>query len=219
MSDDDRERLLEAGLDPARLAVVPNGVDLKRFQPAPPAASPELLFIGSFRHFPNVLGVRFLLEQVWPKLRDVRLTVVAGANYQYYWRRHTGGDLPALPPGIELLGFVEDVRPLYRRAMIVVAPLVVSAGTNIKVLEALAMERPLVSTSVGVAGLGLTPGEHARIADRPDDFAAAILYLLWHPEARCEIAAAGRAFVESRYGWGSLAERLTAVWDELLQSK
>jgi glycosyltransferase involved in cell wall biosynthesis len=219
MSDDDRERLVRAGLEPARLAVVPNGVDLERFQPAPPAGEPELLFIGSFRHFPNVLGFRFLLERVWPKLRDLRLTVVAGADHQYYWRRHTGTELPALPPDVELLGFVEDVRPLYRRAMIVTAPLVVSAGTNIKVLEALAMERPLVSTTVGVAGLGLTPGEHARIADRPDDFAAAILYLLWHPEARREMAAAGRALVESRYGWSTLAERLVGVWDELLQSK
>jgi len=219
MSDDDRDRLVQAGLPRDRIAVVPNGVDLDRFRPAPPVFTPELLFIGSFRHFPNVLGFQFLLDRIWPKLRPAcpewRLTVVAGADHRYYWRRHTGGDLPALPPEVELLDFVEDVRPLYRRAMIVVAPLVVSAGTNIKVLEALAMERPLVSTTVGVAGLGLTPGEHASIADRPDDFAAAVLYLLWNAGARHGLAAAGRAFVEARYGWDALAQRLAAIWDHL----
>jgi glycosyltransferase involved in cell wall biosynthesis len=95
----------------------------------------------------------------------------------------------------------------------------VSAGTNLKVLEALAMERPVVSTAVGVAGLGLTSGEHVRIADRADSFAADILYLLWNPEARREIAAAGRAFVEERYGWDRLAQRLAAVWDELADQR
>ncbi len=223
MSDEDAERLVRAGLERGRIAVIPNGVDLDRFQPAPPADKPELLFIGSFRHFPNVLGFRFLLERVWGKLRpacpELKLTVVAGAGHRYYWRRHTGAELPKLPPGVELLDFVEDVRPLYARAMIVLVPLVVSAGTNLKVLEALAMQRPLVSTAVGVAGLDLSPGEHVRVADRPDDFAAAVLYLLWHPDARHEMAAAGRALVEERYGWDRLARKLAAVWDELVQSK
>jgi glycosyltransferase involved in cell wall biosynthesis len=223
MSEDDRDRLAQAGVPAGRLAVVPNGVDLGRFRPSPPPSEPHLLFVGSFRHFPNVLGYRFLLDRVWPKVRpacpELRLTVVAGGDHRYYWRRHTGAGLPDPPPQVEVLDFVEDVRPLYERASIVVVPLEVSAGTNLKVLEALAMERPVVSTAVGVAGLGLTSGEHVRIADRADSFAADILYLLWNPEARREIAAAGRAFVEERYGWDRLAQRLAAVWDELADQR
>ncbi len=220
MSAEDRQRLASAGVPPERIAVVENGVDLERFRPAPPAPSPvELLFIGSFRHFPNVAGLRFFLETTWPILRrarpDLRLTVVAGADPHYYWRRHTGADLPALGPAVELLGFVEDVRPLYAGAAIAIVPLVVSAGTNLKVLEALAMGRAVVSTPAGAAGLGLASGEHAILADLPEGFAAAILNLAVDHQARGEIAARARAFVEQRYGWPALANKLAAVWEGL----
>jgi glycosyltransferase involved in cell wall biosynthesis len=221
MSEDDLERLASAGLARERLRVIENGVDLARFVPAPsPAGSgPEVLFIGSFRHFPNILGYRYLLDGVWPTLRkacpELKLTVVAGADHAYYWRRHLGADFAPPPPGVELLDFVADVRPLYARATVVAAPLEVSAGTNLKVLEALAMERALVSTAVGVAGLGLTPGETVLLAERPSDFAASVLSLLWNRAARDEMAAAGRTLVEERYGWDTLARKLVAVWEEL----
>jgi len=220
MSDEDKSRLARAGLTAGALRVVENGVDLARFRPAPPAAGPpEALFIGSFRHFPNLLGYRFLVEEVWPELgrigAGVRLTVVAGADPDYYWRLHTGEARPAPPPGVEVLAFVEDVRPLYERAAVVVAPLVVSAGTNVKVLEALAMERALVSTTAGVAGLGLTSGQEVLLADAAKEFAAAVLALLDDPRRRAEMAARGRAFVEARYGWDALASKLLKVWEEL----
>jgi glycosyltransferase involved in cell wall biosynthesis len=221
MSPDDLERLAAARVDRARLRVVENGVDLARFHPCPPVLGrpPELLFIGSFRHFPNLLGYQFLIDRIWTTLRracpELKLTVVAGADPAYYWQRHTGAALPPSPPGVELFDFVEDVRPLYARATIVVVPLLVSAGTNLKVLEALAMERPLVSTAVGVAGLGLTPGEHCLLADQPTAFAAAVLSLLWNPRAREDLAAAGRAVVEERYGWDALGRKLLGVWEEL----
>jgi glycosyltransferase involved in cell wall biosynthesis len=221
MSEDDLEGLASAGLARERLRVIENGVDLARFVPEPPPAGsgPEVLFIGSFRHFPNILGYRYLLDGVWPTLQracpELKLTVVAGADHAYYWRRHMGADLAPPPPGVELLDFVADVRPLYVRATVVAAPLEVSAGTNLKVLEALAMERALVSTPVGVAGLGLTPGETALLADRPSDFAASVLSLLWNRAARDEMAAAGRALVEQRYGWDTLARKLVAVWEDL----
>ncbi len=219
MSEDDKQRLVEAGLAAARVAVVENGVDLERFQPAPASPSPpELLFVGSFRHFPNVRGFQFLLEKIWPLLRagcpELKLTVVAGADHRYYWRRHTGAELAA-PGGVEILDFVEDVRPLYRRATVVVVPLEVSAGTNLKVLEALAMGRPVVSTPVGIAGLGLTPGEHALVAGRADAFAAAVLGLLWNQRARENLALAGRALVEARYDWRALAEKQLRLWKDV----
>src|SRR5262249_22482747 len=143
---------------------------------------------------------------------------VAGADHRYYWRRYVRTELETPPPGVEVLDFVEDVRPLYRRARVVAIPLVVSAGTNLKVLEALAMKRPLVSTAVGVTGLGLTPGVEYLPAERPGEFAAALLSLLWNQEAREGLAAAGRALVEDRYGWDTLAGKLLALWEELQEA-
>jgi glycosyltransferase involved in cell wall biosynthesis len=220
MSHEDLWRLREAGIGEERLAVIENGVDLERFRPSPaPERPPEILFIGSFRHFPNVMAFRFLLGEVWPKLRqwrsEIKLTVVAGADHRYYWRLHTRAEPAAQPPEVELLDFVEDVRPLYARATVAVAPLLVSAGTNIKVLEALAMGRALVSTAVGAAGLGLTAGENVILADSADAFAAAILGLLSNHEAREEMAARGRAFVEANYDWRTLGRKLLRLWEEL----
>jgi len=217
MSQEERARLLRGGLPPERVAVVENGVDLERFRPlAPePAALPELLFIGSFRHFPNVLGFEFLVRQVWPVLRqtnpELTLTVVAGADHEYYWERHTNTKWRETA-GIDVLGFVEDVRPLYRRATVVAIPLLVSAGTNIKVLEALAMGRPVVSTLVGVAGLGLVTGENVLIADTAQEFAEAVSRLLGDALLRAAIARRGREFVEERYGWDALGEKLAGLW-------
>jgi len=221
MSEQDGKRLAEAGISGGRLRVVENGVDLDRFRPpAQESTGPvRLLFIGSFRHFPNVLGFRFLVEEVWPMLRascpQLRLTVVAGPDPEYYWRLHTGSKLGAPPEGVDVLGFVEDVRPLYHQATVVVAPLVVSAGTNLKVLEAMACGRAMVSTTVGAAGLSVEPGETILLADTAGDFSAAVLRLLGDRDARQKLGACARAQVEALYGWPSLAKKLAGVWEEL----
>jgi glycosyltransferase involved in cell wall biosynthesis len=219
MSQQDRELLETAGIEPRRICVIENGVDLERFQPSPPPApADEVLFIGSFRHFPNIMAFQFLLERVWPLVRQrlpgIKLTVVAGAGHRYYWRRHTGAGLPSRPE-VELLDFVEDVRPLYRRASVVVAPLIVSAGTNIKVMEALAMGRPIVATAAAVAGLGLTPGENVILADTAEAFASSVAELLSNEPARLRMAACGRAFVEERYGWKALGRKQLQLWMEM----
>src|SRR5262249_26717121 len=116
----------------AHTAILPNGVDLERFRPsASPPEPRRLLFIGSFAHLPNRLAVEFFVTQVWPLLHDVTLHIIAGADRE---RWKIAADLAQ--PGIEIEGFVQDVRPAYERAALVVAPLTASAGTNIKILEA-----------------------------------------------------------------------------------
>ena len=134
--------------------VIENGVDLERFQPDAEQSGQRLLFIGSFRHFPNVAAYRFFTERVWPLLRDkfpqMCLTVVCGPDHLTYWRAFTDSPEPAPDPRIRLLGFVADVRPLYVEANLVLVPTTVSAGTNVKVLEAMAMQRAVVSTTFGL---------------------------------------------------------------------
>jgi glycosyltransferase involved in cell wall biosynthesis len=195
--------------------VIPNGVDLERFHPAPEVPGERLLFIGSFRHFPNIAAYRFFVEQVWPLLRDkfpqMSLTVVCGADHLTSWRAFTDSPEPAADPRIRLLGFVSDVRPLYVESNLVLAPTTVSAGTNVKVLEAMAMERAVVSTSSGCAGLGLLHGHSVWVADSPEAFAAGIATLINDPERREQMARAARGVALRNFDWAAIGEKQRAL--------
>ena len=218
MSEQDR-----ALLGRPQVVVIPNGVDLARFTPEIERPWQRLLFVGSFRHFPNIVAYRFFIEQVWPALRErlpeIQLTVVAGPDPLIYWREHTG--LPSIPTGdrVRLLEFVADVRPLYVETNLAIVPTLVSAGTNLKVLEAMAMDRAVVSTSSGCAGLGLQHGVNVWIADTPQDFAQAIETLLGDRDLRVRISAAGRAHVERNFDWRTVGERQRALIRELLPAR
>ena len=167
MSEKDRELL---GVPHA--LVIENGVDLERFQPDAEVPGRRLLFIGSFRHFPNVVAFRFLTEEILPLTPDVELTVVAGPDPWPHWRNVTGTLRPPPNRRVRMLEFVSDVRPLYSETNLVLVTTLESAGTNVKVLEALAMERAVVSTESGCAGLGLENGVTAWIADSAAGLAA-----------------------------------------------
>jgi len=195
----------------ARAVILPNGVDLERFRPSGQAPEPRrLLFIGSFAHLPNRLAVEFFLKEVWPRIKDATLHIIAGANHER-WPLESG----LAQPGIELEGFVEDVRPAYERAGLVIAPLTASAGTNIKILEAMAMGKAVVSTPAGVNGLDLTPGADFVLVDSGTEMAEAIESLLTDSAARTRIERNGRARVERDYGWDSIARRQAALYREL----
>jgi ribosomal protein S18 acetylase RimI-like enzyme len=215
MSEHDR-----ALLGTSNATVIPNGVDLARFAPEIERPGQRLLFVGSFRHFPNIIAYRFFVEQILPRLApEVQATVVAGPDALIYWREQTG--LAEIPEDdhIHLHGFVADVRPLYVEANVVLVPTVVSAGTNLKVLEAMAMDRAVVSTSSGCAGLGLKHGVNIWIADSAEDFANGVLLLLSDHGLRQRIAAAGRAHVERNFDWKEIGARHRAVIRELLPSR
>ncbi len=215
MSEQDR-----ALLDRPNVAVIPNGVDLERFVPDIERLGQRLLFIGSFRHFPNIVAYRFFVEQVWPLLcknmPDVQLTVVAGPDPLTYWRQYTGLLNIPVDKRIYLFEFVADVRPLYVEANLAIVPTLMSAGTNLKVLEAMAMDRAVVSTFSGCAGLGLDHGVNVWIADASADFAKAIKTLLGNNDLRQRIAARGRAHVERNFGWRQIGERQRTMLRELL---
>jgi glycosyltransferase involved in cell wall biosynthesis len=201
-------------------AVVENGVDLERFRAQPEQPGEHLLFIGSFRHFPNVAAYRFFTEQVWPLVRDkfprMTLTAVAGANYLTCWRAFADSPEPKCDPRIRLLGFTADVRPLYLEANLVLAPTTVSAGTNVKVLEAMAMQRAVVSTSSGCAGLGLVHGHSVWVADTPQAFAAGIATLIADPERRNQIGRAAHAHAVRNFDWRAIGERQRELLRDIL---
>jgi len=215
MSEQDRALLKQPNV-----TVIPNGVDLERFTPEIERPGERLLFIGSFRHFPNIVAYRFFVEQVWPILRQrssqLTFTVVAGPDPLLYWREYTG--LASIPPDdrVHMLEFVSDVRPLYVETNLAIVPTLVSAGTNLKVLEAMAMDRAVVSTSSGCAGLSLEHSVNVWIADQPEDFARAIQTLLQDHTLRRRIAEAGRVHVERNYGWRQIGARQRALLRDLM---
>ena len=213
----EQDQALLAG---SNVVVIPNGVDLDRFAAERERPGRRLLFVGSFRHFPNIVAYRFFIEQVWPILRskspEITVTIVAGPDPVVYWRQYTGlADLPH-DERIQLHSFVSDVRPLYEDANLALVPTLASAGTNLKVLEALAMCRAVVSTSSGCAGLGLEHGINVWIADSPSDFALAVLTLLDDDRSRERIATAGRAHAEAHFDWKQLGMRQRAMLRGLL---
>jgi len=189
---------------------IPNGVDLDRFQPSSQPPEPRrLLFIGSFAHRPNVMALEFFLRDVFPRLENVTLHVIAGQRHHRFW------DLQH--PGIEVEGFVSDVRPAYQRATLVIAPLVASAGTNVKILEAMAMGKAIVSTEAGIHGLELERGADVVVTDSAEAMAAAITRLLESPVERAKIEAHARQTAERVYGWDAIAREQKKLYETLLQ--
>jgi glycosyltransferase involved in cell wall biosynthesis len=153
------------------------------------------------------------MDRVWPLLSDdFELTVVAGPDHLLYWQSFAGTPAPKPEPRVRLLGFVPDVRPLYVESNLVLVPTTVSAGTNVKVLEAMAMERAVVSTTSGCAGLGLIDGESVRVADEPEAFARAVTKLIADPAARARMARSAREHAIRNFDWTAIGEKQRAIF-------
>ncbi|MGH9665632.1 MAG: glycosyltransferase, partial [Bryobacteraceae bacterium] len=193
-------------------------VDLERFRPAERDPEPaRLLFIGSFAHFPNLLAMEFFLQQVWPKLQPLCpvLHVIAGARHQYYLERYRDRARLDLQPGIEVEDYVADVRPAYERAAVVIAPLIASAGTNIKIVEAMAMGKAIVSTPAGVNGLDVSPGRDVLIAETAGEIADAIALVLRDPGKRRALESEARRTAGEKYDWDTIARAQTELYQSL----
>lgn len=195
----------------ASAVAIPTGVDTAYFQPQGfgPREERHLVFTGSMDWMPNEDGILFFTEQVMPQLRrlvpGVRLTVVGRkppTRIQALAERH---------PDIVVTGRVEDVRPYLARATAAVVPLRVGGGTRLKIYEAMAMECPVVSTTIGAEGLPVRDGGHLRLADTADALASACAEVLRHPERRNALATAAAAHVRQHFGWSGVAAAFEAL--------
>jgi glycosyltransferase involved in cell wall biosynthesis len=215
VSDEEREQAMRFGPRPGdRTFTIPNGVDTHRFRPCDVEYSrslPAVLFVGSFRHWPNIVAFENLCEEimprVWAKIPSAVLRVVAGPNHERFRRLLRPSSTRHLDQRVEVLGFVEDLRPLYARASVVVSPLAISSGTNIKVLEAMACGKAMVSTPVGCAGLGLCDGYDVFIREDWDKFAQTLCQLLCEEALRREIGGHARRTTEQKFSWNDIADR------------
>lgn len=195
------------------VTVVPNGVDAATFAPQPDAA-PEpatALFTGSLDWRPNQDAVTWYLEAVHPRVLERRPDarfVVVGRHPPAWLVERVGR-----APGARLHGSVPDVRPYVARATVNVVPLRVGGGSRLKIPEALAMGRPVVSTTVGAEGLDLAEG--LVLADAPATLAEAVLEAFARPQAAEARAGVGRALVLARYEWGAIAPVQRALWERV----
>ena len=216
VSEADAEALkrLVPGLQPA---VVPNGVDVGAYRafvpPAefPPLAQPALAFTGKMDFRPNVDGILWFWQEVWPLVR----AEVPGAHlYVVGQRPHARLSPLKEDPSVTVTGFVPDVRPYIAGAALYVVPLRIGGGTRLKVLEAMALGKAIVSTTLGCEGFPLEPGRHLLTADTPGDFAGAILALLRDEARRNALGDAAQSFAAGQYDWATIVPRLEALLRE-----
>lgn len=185
-----------------RVELVPNGVDCENLRARTEPGPRRVLFLGSLDYSANVDAVEYLVREILPRLESADVEVViAGSNPPS--SLHKLARESRVP--VSVIGFVEDTEPVFTNARMLVVPLRMGGGTRLKILEALARGTPVVSTTVGCAGLELTPGEELLVADGPAEFAASADRLLADDDLCVRIATAGRAAVERRYDWREIA--------------
>ena len=206
VSDHDRDRL-EKLAPGARTLVVPNGVDTSEFTPDG-AGGTGVAYVGGTNPFPNLDALRFFAADVLPHIRaavDVPVTWIGRASPE---QQSEFADCY----GIDLTGYVDDVRPLLHAAACHIVPLRVGGGTRLKILSSWAMGKPVVSTSVGCEGLHANDGENILIRDEPAAFAEAVVRVINDRDLRRRLGEQGRRTAEGFYSWNTVGRHMTAAY-------
>ena len=210
VSDHDK-KLMSAWVDAARLSVVPTGVDTEQFHPGPEPSwgKPLVVFVGAMDWEPNIDAVEYFCREIWPSI----VARVPNAHFRIVGR-NPGGRVGRLAcNSVEVTGRVPSVVDHLREAAVVVVPLRIGGGTRIKIYEAMAVGKALVSTTVGAEGLDVHHGQDILLRDTPDKFAESVVTLLQDAEARGRLERAA-AELAANYGWPMVG----AKFGEILQS-
>jgi glycosyltransferase involved in cell wall biosynthesis len=197
------------------MMVVPNGVDLDRYRGDFGAPEPStLVFPGALTYSANFDAVEFFLHKIFPLVKAVRPETILRVT-----GKTDGVPVDRLPldEGVILTGYLDDVRPTVARSRVCVTPLLSGGGTRLKILEAMALGTPVVSTRKGAEGLDVTSGEDILIADGPNEFADAILRLLGDETLRARLVANGRKLVQERYGWNRIGRKLNCFLRQVVE--
>ncbi len=208
-SEHEQAHLWRIAPEYTRVEVVPNAVDVPHYAGEfGPARPNTLVFSGALTYDANYDALDYFLRDVQPAIRQAVpdcLLRVTGSN--------TGVKLGALPhrDTVCFTGYVDDIRPVVAQSWVSVVPLRLGGGTRLKILEAMALGTPVVSTTKGAEGLDVADGENILLADTPQDFAAKVILLLRSPELRERLAHNGRKLVAARYDWRTVGQQLCAI--------
>ncbi len=210
----DQQRLLDE-VPGARTLVIPNAADVEYYQPRatdPPSDDRTVVFFGHLSYFPNVDGVTYFVREIWPHIAEAhpkaRLKIIGGQAPR---------SLEALVrPGVELAGFVPDLRPHLAEAAVVVVPLRLGGGTRLKIVEAMAMGKAIVSTTLGAEGIEAVPGRDLFVEDQPAAFADAVSRLLAEPSLAARIGRSARQLAVQKYAWSAAVGVLEGFYREIL---
>ena len=199
-----------------RTTVVPNAADVDYYQPRPTDPAPDgrtVVYFGLLSTVPNIDAVGHFAQDIWPRIAaaypNARFKIIGG---------RPPPSLQALAgPGIELTSFVPDLRPHLAAAAAVVVPLRLGGGTRLKIVEAMAMGKAIVSTTLGAEGIEAIPGRDILIEDRPAAFAEAVLRLLAEPGLAARIGQSARQLAVNRYSWSEAARTLEGFYGRILE--
>ena len=196
-----------------RVTVVPNGVDEQYFAPVDAEILPgSMVFTGSMDWRPNQDGVRYFIEAIFPliRLQIPKASFVVVGRKPPQWLV----DLARTVQGVTVTGTVDDVRPYIAESALYVVPLRVGGGSRLKILEALAMAKVILSTSVGAEGLDVQEGKQILLRDDPQAFADAACQVLSDPDSYRGLGAAGRSLILGSYTWDAIAKVMDSVWEQ-----
>jgi len=209
-ADADHLRALAPG---AKVVVIPNGVDTREFVPQPTDPSGGIVFVGGYSWFPNPDGMEYFAQEILPLLRHTHPDVPVR------WIGKAPDDAVAkfAALGIEMLGYVDDIRPHVREARCAIVPLRVGGGTRLKILDAWAMGKAVVSTPLGAEGLECHEGDNILLAESPEGFAEAIRRVLDDKDLRARLEHGARATVVEGYDWERLGKRMYESYGEALR--
>jgi glycosyltransferase involved in cell wall biosynthesis len=214
-SEVDERRLLEQ-VPGIRTAIIPNAADVEYYQTRPTDPPPDgrtVVFFGLLSTTPNIDGVIHFVHDIWPRIAAVcpeaRCKIIGG--------RPPASLLALAGPRVELTGFVSDLRPHLGAAAAVVVPLRVGGGTRLKIVEAMAMGKAIVSTTLGAEGIDAFPGRDILIADEPQTFAASVIRLLNDPSLGARLGQSARQLAVERYSWMTIAMTLDRFFREIIE--
>lgn len=207
-SENDRHEILK-NLPGCNVAVLPNGVDLGYFKPAPNLTTePSILFTGTMSYDPNKDAVEYFLDKIFPGIKKEVPTckfIIAGANAVNVFRHYLND------PGIEISSSPKDMRPFYNKAWVVVVPLRLGSGTRLKILEAMAMEKPVVSTEIGAEGIQAVDEHELLLASDEKTFIKNVIRLLSDGQLSARIKGEAKKLVVENYSWEQIIKNASTA--------
>ena len=213
----DERRLLHQ-VPGVRTAVIPNAADVEYYQPRPtdpPSDGRTVVYFGLLSYVPNVDGVTHFVRDIWPRIAqshpEARCKIIGG--------QPPASLLALAGPRVELTGFVSDLRPHLAAAAAVVVPLRLGGGTRLKIVEAMAMGKATVSTTLGAEGIEAVPGRDLLVEDEPVAFADAVNRLLAEPSLAARIGQSARELAVQRYAWSGAAGALESFYRRILEAR